>query len=297
MRGTEFAELTAFAAIVEHGSFARAAAQLGISPSALSQTIRSLEERVGIRLLNRTTRSVSPTEAGSRLISRLGPALKELDAAVLDLGNLGAGPAGLLRINVPRIAAMLHIAPILGRFQAAHPRVTLEVFVDDAIVDIVAGRFDAGIRLGERLEKDMVAVSVGKTLETAVVAAPAYLKRHGTPTTPQELHNHRCINWRLRGSGSLYQWEFEREGKELSVPVEGPLIVNDSELATRAALDGVGIAYLVRDEIQSLIDSGKLVRILEDWSPSYPGFYLYYPSRRQAPPALRALVEFLKQNV
>jgi len=296
MRGTEFAELTAFAAIVEHGSFARAAAQLGISPSALSQTIRSLEERVGIRLLNRTTRSVSPTEAGSRLISRLGPALKELDAAVLDLGNLGAGPAGLLRINVPRIAAMLHIVPILAKFQAVHPRVTLEVFVDDAIVDIVASRFDAGIRLGERLEKDMVAVSLGKALETAVVAAPAYLKRHGKPATPQELHDHRCINWRLRGSGGLYQWEFERGGKELSVPVEGPLIVNDSELAARAAVDGVGIAYLIRDEIQPLIDSGKLVRILEDWSPTYPGFHLYYPSRRQAAPALRALVEFLKQN-
>src|SRR6185437_456157 len=295
MRGSEFSELSAFAAIVEHGSFARAAAQLGISPSALSQSIRSLEERLGVRLLNRTTRSVSPTQAGARLISRLGPALKELDAAVIDVGNLGAGPAGLLRINVPRIAAMLHIAPILGRFRAAHPRVILEVFVDDAIVDIVAGRFDAGVRLGERLEKDMVAISLGRTLETAIVAAPAYLQRHGRPATPRDLHEHRCINLRLRGSGGLYHWELERDGEELSVPVDGPLIVNDSELAVRAALDGVGIAYLMRAEIQPLIDTGRLVRILEDWSPSYPGFYLYYPSRRQTPPALRALVEFLRQ--
>jgi DNA-binding transcriptional LysR family regulator len=295
MRGSEFAELSAFAAIVEHGSFARAAAQLGISPSALSQSIRSLEERMGVRLLNRTTRSVSPTGAGSRLISRLGPALKELDAAVLDVGNLGTGPAGLLRINVPRIAAMLHIAPILGRFQAAHPRVVLEVFVDDAIIDIVAGRFDAGVRLGERLEKDMVAIPLGRTLETAIVAAPAYLQRHGIPATPRDLHDHLCINLRLRGSGGLYHWELERDGEELSVPVEGPLIVNDSELAVRAALDGVGIAYLMRAEIQPLIAAGRLVRVLEDWSPTYPGFYLYYPSRRQTPPALRALVEFLRE--
>jgi len=295
MRGSEFAELSAFAAIVEHGSFARAAAQLGISPSALSQSIRSLEERMGVRLLNRTTRSVSPTGPGSRLISRLGPALKELDAAVLDVGNLGTGPAGLLRINVPRIAAMLHIAPILGRFQAAHPRVVLEVFVDDAIIDIVAGRFDAGVRLGERLEKDMVAIPLGRTLETAIVAAPAYLQRHGIPATPRDLHDHLCINLRLRGSGGLYHWELERDGEELSVPVEGPLIVNDSELAVRAALDGVGIAYLMRAEIQPLIAAGRLVRVLEDWSPTYPGFYLYYPSRRQTPPALRALVEFLRE--
>ncbi|HEX5207411.1 MAG TPA: LysR substrate-binding domain-containing protein [Steroidobacteraceae bacterium] len=250
---------------------------------------------MGVRLLNRTTRSVSPTGPGSRLISRLGPALKELDAAVLDVGNLGTGPAGLLRINVPRIAAMLHIAPILGRFQAAHPRVVLEVFVDDAIIDIVAGRFDAGVRLGERLEKDMVAIPLGRTLETAIVAAPAYLQRHGIPATPRDLHEHLCINLRLRGSGGLYHWELERDGEELSVPVEGPLIVNDSELAVRAALDGVGIAYLMRAEIQPLIAAGRLVRVLEDWSPTYPGFYLYYPSRRQTPPALRALVEFLRE--
>jgi DNA-binding transcriptional LysR family regulator len=294
MRGSEYAELRAFASIVEHGSFARAAAHLRVSPSALSQTIRGLEERLGMRLLNRTTRSVAPSEAGARLLARLGPALAELDAALADAAVARDRPAGVLRINASRIAAVRFLAPMLGRFHRAFPDVTLDVVADDRITDIVAERFDAGIRLGERLERDMVAVKLSGDIEMMTVATPAYLAEHGVPKTPRDLARHLCINMRMPTSGSLYRWEFERGRKTLEVAVEGPLIVNDIDVALAAALDGVGIAYLFDHQVRPLLESGELVRVLAPWTPPFTGFYLYYPGRRHMPATLRAFIDFIR---
>ncbi|WP_342362280.1 LysR family transcriptional regulator [Terrarubrum flagellatum] len=296
MRGSEHAELRAFAAITEHGGFARAAAQLGVSPSALSQTIRALEERLGVRLLNRTTRSVAPTEAGARLLERLLPAFADLDAAVADVRSSGGVPSGTLRISASRLAAIHYLAPLIGPFHRAYPDITLDLVVDDRLIDIVAGRFDAGIRLGEMVEKDMVVTRVGGDLRMTVVASPAYLATHGAPETPRDLRRHRCINFRWPTDGSFYRWEFERGEEKLEAAVEGPLIVNEAEVALRAALDGVGLAYLFDDATKRWVEAGRLVRLLEDWSPPFAGFHLYYPSRRQTPPALRAFIDFLKES-
>jgi len=295
MRGSEFAELSAFAAIAEHGSFARAAAHLRVSPSALSQTIRGLEERLGVRLLNRTTRSVAPSDAGARLLARLTPALAELTAAVADVGTFRDKPAGLLRLNAARIAATRFIAPLLGPFHRAYPEIVLDVVVEDALTDIVLGRFDAGIRLGERLEKDMVAVKVSGDFEMMAVASPDYLARCGTPTSPRDLHRHRCINFRWPTHGGLYRWEFETGRKEFEIAVDGPLIVNDADLLVRGALEGVGIAYVLDEHVREYVEAGALTRVLARWSPKFPGFYLYYPSRRQIPPPLRAFIDFLRE--
>jgi len=293
MRGTDFANLNAFAAVVEHRSFVRAAAHLGITPSALSQTIRQLEERLGVRLLNRTTRSVAPTTAGERLYQRLRPAVDELDAAVAEAASTRERPAGMLRINAPRTAAIRLIAPRLGRFHRDNPGVILDVTVDDALTDIVAGRFDAGIRLGELLEKDMIAVRLTGELEMMAVASPDYLARHGTPETPDELHNHACLNWRWPTDGSLYRWEFEDDGREFEIAVQGPIIANDIEVVLQAALQGLGIAYASHEWMEGWLKEGKLVRVLERYSPKFPGVYLYHPSRRQQPPALRAFIDCL----
>ena len=293
MRGTDFASLNAFAAVVEHRSFVRAAAHLGITPSALSQTIRQLEERLSVRLLNRTTRSVAPTTAGERLYLRLRPAVDELDAAVAEAASTRDRPAGMLRINAPRTAAMRLIAPRLGRFHRDNPGVILDVTVDDALTDIVAGRFDAGLRLGELLEKDMVAIRLTGEMEMMAVASPDYLARHGTPQTPDELHDHACLNWRWPTDGSLYRWEFEEGGREFEISVNGPVIANEVELVLQGALQGLGIAYTSHDWIQGWLKEGKLVRILERYSPRFPGLYLYHPSRRQQPPALRAFIDCL----
>ncbi len=294
MRGTEYAELRAFATIVEHRSFSRAAARLRVSPSALSQTIRGLEERLGVRLLNRTTRSVAPSEAGARLMARLGPAMAELDEAVADAAVSRGRPAGMLRINAPRIAALRFLAPLLGRFHRAYPDITLDIAVDDRITDIVAARFDAGIRLGERLERDMVAVKLSDEIEMMTVATPAYLAAHGTPRSPRDLARHVCINMSLPTSGSLYRWELERGKQKLEVAVEGPLIVNDPDLALAAALDGVGIAYLFDHLVGRHLERGQLVRVLAAWTPPFPGFYLYYPGRRHTPATLRAFIDFVR---
>ena len=293
MRGTDFANLNAFAAVAEHRSFVRAAAHLGITPSALSQTIRQLEERLGVRLLNRTTRSVAPTTAGERLYQRLRPAVDELDAAVAEAASTRERPAGMLRINAPRTAAIRLIAPRLGRFHRDNPGVILDVTVDDALTDIVAGRFDAGIRLGELLEKDMIAVRLTGELEMMAVASPDYLARHGTPETPDELHNHACLNWRWPTDGSLYRWEFEEDGREFEIAVQGPIIANDIEVVLQAALQGLGIAYASHEWMEGWLKEGKLVRVLERYSPKLPGVYLYHPSRRQQPPALRAFIDCL----
>jgi DNA-binding transcriptional LysR family regulator len=294
MRGSEFAELKAFSAVVERKSFARAADQLGLSPSALSQTIRQLETRLGVRLLNRTTRSVSPTEAGSRLYARIAPLIQEMDAAVADAVAATGRVAGTLRINTLGYAARNLIAPGLGRFHRERPDVVLDIVVDDAISDIVAGGFDAGIRVGERLEKDMVAVRLTPDLTLLAAASPAYLKRNGEPKTPADLHEHACVNWRFPGSGAVARWQFEKRGKRVEMSVQGPLIANSEELTLEGALQGLGIIYSYGDvRVHRSIAAGKLKRVLADWSPTMPGLFLYYSHRRQMTPALRSFVDCL----
>jgi DNA-binding transcriptional LysR family regulator len=293
MRGSDYAELRAFAAVAEHGNFARAAARLGISASALSQTIRTLEERMGIRLLNRTTRSVAPSEAGRRLLTRLLPALADLDQAVADISTLRDTPAGLLRINAPRVAIVHRLAPLIAPFHAAYPDIVMDIIVDDKLSDIVADRFDAGIRLGEMVEKDMVSVKLGGEMRLVVVASPSYIARHGLPDTPRDLLDHSCVASRWPTDGSLYHWEFERGDEKLEVAVSGPLSTTDNDLMLRAVLDGVGIGYLFDDHLAEHLAAGRLVSMLDDWTPPFPGFHLYYPSRRQMPPPLRAFVDFI----
>ncbi|MBB3657192.1 DNA-binding transcriptional LysR family regulator [Rhizobium sp. BK650] len=293
MRGSDYAELKAFAAVAEQGSFARAAARLGISPSALSQTIRALEERMGIRLLNRTTRSVAPSEAGQRLLTRLLPALADLDRAVADVAALRDTPAGLLRINAPRVAIVHRLAPLIAPFHAAYPDIVIDVVVEDKLTDIVAGRFDAGIRLGEMVEKDMVSVKLGGEMRLIVVASPDYIARHGVPKTPRDLRDHSCVTSRWPTDGSLYHWEFERGDEKLEVAVSGPLSTTDNDLILRAVLDGIGIGYLFDYHAADNLAAGRLVSMLDDWTPPFAGFHLYYPSRRQMPPPLRAFVDFI----
>jgi len=294
MRGSEFAELKAFAAIVERASFARAAGHLGLSPSALSQTVRLLETRLGVRLLNRTTRSVAPTAAGARLYERIAPMIQELDAAVAEAIATTGKTAGLLRINTLSLAAKTLIAPRLGRFHKANPDVVLDIVVDDALSDIVAGRFDAGIRVGERLEKDMIAVRLTPDVEMLALASPDYLARHGEPKTPADLHEHSCINWRYPGSGDIYRWQFQKRGKRIEMNVEGALIANLQEVAHEGALQGHGILYAHDDRhLRELIARNRLKRVLADWSPTAPGMFLYYSSRRHPQPALRAFIDCL----
>lgn len=294
MRGSEFTELKAFAAIVEERSFVRAAARLRLSPPALSQSIRQLEARIGVRLLNRTTRSVSPTAAGEKLFARLAVAFEELEGAVADIHAARDRPAGSLRINVSRVAAMRFIAPILGDFQRAYPDIELTVIVDDMLTDIVEGRFDAGIRLGERLQKDMVAVKLSDDLQMAAVAAPAYLEGRVIPRHPQDLHQHQCINFQWPGGGNIYRWEFSRGKRVLEITVQGSLTVNDTDLILNAALGGAGVAYMIDYQVRSWIEAGRLIRFLEPWSPSFPGFFLYHPSSRHVPPALRVFIDFVR---
>ncbi|SDO52539.1 LysR family transcriptional regulator [Phyllobacterium sp. OV277] len=293
MRGNEHAELRAFAAIVEHGSFARAAAHLGVSASALSQTIRNMEERLGIRLLHRTTRSVRPSEAGEKFLIRLLPALTALDTAVAELVAAKDVPSGTLRINTMRLAAIHYLAPLVGPFLAAFPDIVMDIVVDERLVDIVAEGFDAGVRLGEKLEMDMIAVRLSADQEMMVVATPDYLERFGTPLTPRDLLQHRCLNYRWPTDGSLYRWEFERGDEKLQIAVNGPLMVNEPGMTPRIVADGVGIGYLFAHDIRDLVASGKLVQLLQEWTPTFPGFYLYYPSRRQMAPALRAFLDFV----
>ena len=293
MRGAEYAELKAFAAVVERESFARAAGHLGISASALSQTIRNLEERLGVRLLNRTTRSVAPTATGQLLYGRLSPTLQEMDAAVADAVASAGRVAGPLRINAPTIAALSLITPRLNRFSEAYPDVELDLIVDDGLSNIVAGRFDAGIRAGERLEKDVIALRVTPDMELLAVASPAYLSLHGEPKVPADLHQHKCINWRYPGSGNIYQWDFEKGGEKLVMSVRGPLISNNQEVVLRAALQGLGIVYTYDDRIHGWIKEGRLKRVLPDWSPRFPGLFLYYSNKRHPQPTLRAFIDCL----
>ncbi|MEJ2789377.1 MULTISPECIES: LysR family transcriptional regulator [unclassified Pseudoxanthomonas] len=294
MRGTEFAELKAFVAVVDRASFARAADHLGLSRSALSQIIRQLESRLGVRLLNRTTRSVSPTEPGRRLHGRIAPMLREMDEAVAQAVGANARVAGTLRINTLSMAAKKVIAPRLGRFANAHPEVVLDIVVDDGLSDIAGEGFDAGIRVGGRLQKDMVAVRLTPDIELLAVASPDYLARHGEPRTPADLGHHVCINWRFPGSGKVAWWEFRKKGKAVEFLGEGTVIGNHQDIVVPAALQGLGIFYAYNDEgIADALQDGRLKRVLSDWSPTVPGLYLYYSSRRYMLPALRAFIDCL----
>jgi DNA-binding transcriptional LysR family regulator len=294
MRGSDFAELRAFAAVVERASFARAAEHLGLSPSALSQTIRQLEARLGARLLNRTTRSVAPSASGALLYQRIAPLFRELDAAVAEAREATGRVSGTLRINSLGIAARSIISPRLSRFHQAYPGVVLDIVVDDALTDIVAGRFDAGIRVGGRLEKDMIAVRLTPDLDMVAVASPDYLARRGIPRTPGELASHACINWRLQMDGRHYRWEFEKRGKRLEVEVNGPVVTNHADIGIAAAVNGLGIAYhFERDGVAEHLTQGRLIQVLADWSISRPGLFLYYPNRQHRPALLGAFIDCL----
>ena len=294
MRGSEFADLTAFVAVAQERSFRRAAVRLGVSPSALSHSVRELELRLGVQLLNRTTRSVAPTEAGAGLFERLAPAFDDIAGAVGTVRAFRDTPSGTVRLNLPKLAAQMALAPAFGRFARAYPDVRLELTVDDALTDIVAGGFDAGIRPGERLQRDMVAVRVTPDLRAAIVGSPAYLAGHAPPRTPRDLRDHACINYRWAGTGMLYRWPFARAGEALEVAVDGPLTLNDTDLIVAAALDGVGLACILEGSVSSHVAAGRLVRVLDDWCPPFPGFFLYHPGRRQVPAALRVLIDFLR---
>jgi DNA-binding transcriptional LysR family regulator len=295
MRGSEFGELSAFMAVAEHRNFTRAAKQLGISPATLSETIRHLEERLGIRLLNRTTRSVAPTEAGDMLLGRLRPVIDDYEAAIDSLNEFRDKPAGLLRLTVAPPAAQSVLAPILAKFLAQYPDIKLEISVDSANVDIVAQQFDAGIRAGDRVDRDMIAVKVTDEWRSALIGAPSYLAQRGTPKAPQDLAAHNCIRLRLSG-GVLLPWRFQKDGKSLEIAVSGSLMLNEVSLMRPALLDGVGLAQLPRAYVADAIASGRLVSLLEEWQPSGAPFALYYSSRRQTPAALQALIDFLRKN-
>jgi DNA-binding transcriptional LysR family regulator len=284
--------LSSLLAVAEERSFTRAARRLGVSPSALSHAIRGLEEHVGVRLLARTTRSVAPTDAGTQLLSRLRPALGDIRDVLDQVSGLRDRPAGRVRLLAPRIAARTVVAPRLCEFARRYPDVVLDITSDDRRLDIVAGGFDAGILLGEFIQQDMVAVRVSRDRRPAIVASPAYFEAHPKPASPHELPDHRCINF--RHGDDVYRWEFDRGRQSLAVGVNGPLIVDDVELLVRAAIDGIGLAFMSDEQAAPHLASGALVRVLEDWCPPYPGFFLYYPSRRQQPAALAALIDTLR---
>lgn len=294
MRGSEFSELQAFLEVVKQGNFGRAAASLHVNRSTLSQTIRHLEERLGTRLLNRTTRSLALTDAGARLHARITPVVHELESAVADTGSHAAEVSGLLRVQVPRHVAESRIMPALGAFHLAYPDVKLELEIDDRNRDIVAAGFDIGIRLGEFLEKDMRAVRMGPPLKQIAFASKKYLAKHGRPTKPEELLEHACINWRMPSNGSLYAWEFQKRGKWFSVAVDGPMIVSDRRLMVAAALQHVGVGFWTDDRIAHHVKAGHLVPLLEPYCAQFPGFHAYYPKQRVTPPAVKAFVEFFR---
>jgi DNA-binding transcriptional LysR family regulator len=293
--GEELGVLSAFAVVADERSFTKAAVRLGISRSAVSHSMRALEERLGLRLLARTTRTVAPTEAGERLLRQLRPALLDITAALTDVGRLREKPAGTVRLIAPPIVLTTLLSPKLAKFAREYPDVELDITsVDDTRRDLVAGRFDAGIHLGEFLQRDMVAVKVTGEQRGAVVAAPAYFESHPKPKTPRDLTAHRCLRYRMGPDGPVYRWEFEKRSKAVTVSVSGPVTVSDADFMIRAALDGVGLAYALEDYVSEHIARGNLVRVLEDWCPPFDGYFLYYPSRRHQPPALQALVDALR---
>ena len=294
MERNELNDLLAFAAVARERSFTRAAAILGMSPSALSHAMRGLEERLGVRLLSRTTRSVAPTEPGERLLQSLNPALANIESGLEALAEWRDNPSGTVRITTFAYAARMVLLPKLPAFLLANPDVRVEVNIDDGLTDIVAAGFDAGIRLGEAVAKDMVAVKVGPDLRTVVVGTRSYFDRYPPPLSPYDLERHACIGYRLTTSGGLLPWEFEKDGKEINIRTSGPLVANDGDLPAAAVRAGAGLGYIMEHDVADEIAAGSLIQVLKDWCPSYPGFYLYHPSRRQSPPALRALIAALR---
>lgn len=289
-----FNDLVYLVMVARERSFTRAAAKLGVSQSALSHAIRGLEERLNTRLLTRTTRSVAPTEAGENLVQSIAPMIVEIEKSLLDLTSNQEKTAGNIRITAGEHALASTLWPLLKPFLKAYPDINIELSVDNTLTDIVNGRFDAGVRLGESIEKDMVAVRIGPDWKMSAVASPDYLREHGTPITPYELQNHNCINMRLPTLGGIYSWEFSKDGKDIRVKVEGQLIFNNLASRIDAALSGMGIAYVPEDSVQQYVANGDLLSILEDWIEPFSGYYLYYPSRKQHPPAFSKLVEAVK---
>ncbi len=294
MQREDLADLGAFMAVADERSFTRAAARLGTSQSALSHTIRRLEARLGVRLLVRTTRNVAPTQAGERLLATLRPALASIDDELASLGELRDRPAGTIRITTSQHAARTVLWPVLERLLPGYPDITVELNIDSGFTDIVTERFDAGVRLGEALAKDMIAVRIGPDLRLIVVAAPAYLADNPAPRTPQDLARHRCINQRLQSAGGLYAWELENAGREVRVRVDGPLISNDITMIVQAATAGFGLAFVMQDQVSDHLADGRLVQVMADWCPPFQGYHLYYPSRRQPSAAFSLLVDALR---
>ncbi|APT59859.1 LysR family transcriptional regulator [Roseomonas gilardii] len=294
MRREDLSDLGAFLAVAEARSFTRAAAGLGTSQSALSHTIRRLEARLGVRLLTRTTRSVVPTEAGEALLGTLVPAFDSIQGQLATLGAMRERPAGSVRITASEHAVTTVLWPVLHRLLPTYPDINVELSIDSSLVDIVSGRFDAGVRLGEAVAKDMVATRIGPDLRMAVVGSPAYFASHPAPATPQDLARHRCINLRLPTAGGFYAWELEKNGHEIRVRVDGQLAFNNTTMVVRAAEAGFGLAFVMEDRVVRQLAEGRLVRVLEDWCPPFTGYHLYYPSRRQPTPAFAILVEALR---
>ena len=295
MKRDELNDLAAFVVVADEMSFTRAAAKLGMSASALSHAMRSLEDRLGLRLLARTTRKVSTTEAGERLLRTLRPAFEDISAELTALSELRDKPSGTVRITTFKHAATSILSPMLPGFLETYPDIRVEITIDEGLTDIVSSRYDAGIRFGEKVAKDMIAVRISSEVRWATVGSPAYFAHHPIPKTPQDLAEHCCINYRFITSGSLYPWEFERDGRSFQVRVDGSLIFNDSDLILAAALAGQGIGYLLEDhQIVELVAEGQLIQVLAEWCPIVSGYYLYHPNRRQIPPVLAALIGALR---
>jgi DNA-binding transcriptional LysR family regulator len=294
MRKENVGDLLAFLAVAKERSFTRAAAKLGVSQSALSHTLRELEARLGLRLLTRTTRSVAPTEAGERLLRTVGPRFDEIEAELATLNELRERPAGTIRISASDHAAEAILWPAVAKLLPDYPDVTVEIMIDNGLTNIVAERYDAGVRLGEQVAKDMIAMRIGPDMRMAVVATPSYLARRSQPGAPQDLTAHVCINLRLPTYGGLYAWEFEKGGRTLKVRVEGPLVFNSTSMILEAALTGIGLAYLPEDRVRRHLADGRLVRLLADWCPPFSGYHLYYPSRRQPAAAFALLLDALR---
>ena len=294
MNRDELSDLAVFLAVAEARSFTRAASKLGTSQSAISQIVKRLEAGMGIKLLTRNTRNVAPTEAGEQLLATLRPAFDDIDARLAALSAMRERPSGTVRITSSRHAAETILWPAVSALIREFPEVTVEISVDSHLTDIIGDRFDAGIRLGEQIEKDMIAVPIGPELRMAVVGAPSYLAARGRPEIPQDLTRHACINIRMQTRGSLYAWELGKDGRELNVRVEGPVIANDVPMVLRAAADGLGLACVMEDQAQAMMEAGLVERVLEDWCPPFAGYHLYYPDRRQLPPAFSLLVGALR---
>jgi DNA-binding transcriptional LysR family regulator len=293
MKAPSAADLSTFLSVATHLNFSRAAVELGLTPSALSHSVRTLENRLGVRLFNRTTRSVGLTEAGERLFARLKPAFRDIDDALEDLNSFRDKPSGNLRITAGRQAAELVLLPLAAHFLQAYPDVKLEIVADDGLVDVVAEGFHAGVRFGERLEADMVSLPIGAYMRSVVVASPAFFEQHAVPQKPGDLRGLPCIRHRFP-SGSLYRWEFERGGIAQEIEIDGPLTLGDVSLMVGPAIQGVGLAYIFEDMVKAPIADGRLVQVLGEWCPFYPGLHLYYPSRRHVPATLKAFIEFAR---